>query len=186
MHTFEMLYFIPLALPLSVAAGVGLERAPRRPGQARIDGRRLAAALLFGAVAAAFLTGVRVSRRGNAAEIAQLVTLIGQAPPRCLFAYGSEPILYFLTRSCLPTPYVFRSHLGQVTEVNGIGVDPTAETARLLAARPGVIVIRAPKRSTNPATQALVLRALHDRYRLVGTVVVGELPHAVYRLRPGA
>lgn len=183
MHTFELLYLLPLALPLSVAAGVGLARAPRRAGGAHVDGRRLAAALLFGSVAAVILTGVRVGRRGDAAEIAQLVRMIGQQPDRCLFTYGSEPVLYFLTRSCLPTPYIFRSHLGQTTEINGIGVDPTAETARLLAARPGVIVVRAPKSSTNPATAALVARALADRYRLVGTVEVGELPQSVYRLR---
>lgn len=187
MHTFELLYLIPLALPLSVAAGIGLERMPGR-GQSvrRIDGRRLASVVLFGSVAAAFLTSTRVGRRGDAAEIARLVRLIGPAPAGCLFTYGSEPILYFLTRSCLPTPYIFRSHLGQTTEIHGIGVDPTAETARLLAAKPGVIVLRAPKSSTNPATAALVDRAIAARYRLVGTVEVGELPQSVYRLRPGA
>jgi hypothetical protein len=188
MHTFELLYMLPLALPLSVAAGTGLSGAGL--SGAGLSGKtlrttlaRLAAVLVFGALAATILTSVRVGRRGNAHQVAQLVQLIGQHPRGCMFAYGSEPILYFLTRSCLPTPYIFRSHLGQTTETHGLGIDPVTEVARLLAARPGVIVIRAPKPSTNLATQALVLRAIATRYRLVGSVRIGELPQHVYRLR---
>lgn len=178
MHTFELLYMLPLALPLSVAAGTGLAEPTVRKTI-----YRLAAILAFGALAATILTSVRVGRRGNARQIAQLVQLIGQQPRGCMFAYGSEPILYFLTRSCLPTPYIFRSHLGQTTESHGTGVDPVVEVTRLLAARPGVIVVRAPKPSTNLATQALVLRAIATRYRLVGSVKIGGLPQRVYRLR---
>ncbi|MEX7259232.1 hypothetical protein AB2C63_32515, partial [Pseudomonas aeruginosa] len=78
------------------------------------------------------------------------------------------------------TPYIFRSHLGQTAESHGTGIDPVVEVARLLAARPGVIVVRAPKPSTNLATQALVLRAIATRYRLVGSVKIGGLPQSVY------
>ena len=196
MHTFELLYMLPLALPLSVAAGTGLNGAGlngARLNGAGLNGTtlratvaRLTAVLVFGALAATILTNVRVGRRGNAHQVAQLVQLIGQHPRGCMFAYGSEPILYFLTRSCLPTPYIFRSHLGQTTEEHGTGVDPVVEVARLLAARPGVIVLRAAKPSTNLATQALVLRAIAARYRLVGSVRIGELPQSVYRLRTDA
>ncbi len=181
MHTFEQLYMLPLALPLSVAAGTGLAGPT-----VRTTIFRLAAVLVFGTLAATILTSVRVGRRGNARQIAQLVQMIGQQPRGCMFAYGSEPILYFLTRSCLPTPYIFRSHLGQTTESHGTGIDPVVEVARLLAARPGVIVIRASKPSTNVATQALVLRAIKAHYRLVGSVKIGELPQSVYRLRTDA
>ncbi|TCP89991.1 hypothetical protein C8J42_104219 [Sphingomonas sp. PP-CE-1A-559] len=181
MHTFELLYLLPLALPLSVAAGTGLSGPTVRTTMVR-----LAAVLVFGALAATIMTSVRIGRRGNARQIAQLVQMIGQQPRGCMFAYGSEPILYFLTRSCLPTPYIFRSHLGQTAESHGTGVDPVVEVARLLAARPGVIVVRAPKPTTNLATQALVLRAIATRYRLVGSVKIGGLPQSVYRLRTDA
>jgi hypothetical protein len=181
MHTFELLYLLPLALPLSVAAGTGLSGPTVRTTMVR-----LAAVLVFGALAATVMTSIRIGRRGNAHQIAQLVQMIGQQPRGCMFAYGSEPILYFLTRSCLPTPYIFRSHLGQTAESNGTGVDPVVEVARLLAARPGVIVVRAPKPTTNLATQALVLRAIATRYRLVGSVKIGGLPQSVYRLRTDA
>lgn len=175
MHTFEQLYFLPLTLPLATASAAGLERGPRRP--------LMIATLLFGVIAASALTVMRVGRRGNAAQIDRLTAMIGQQPPGCLFTFGSEPILYLLTHSCLPTPYVFRSHLGQTAEAGGIGIDPVAETARLLAARPGIIVLRAPKKTTHPVTARLVDDAIAARYRRVGTVRVGELPHSVYALR---
>ena len=178
MHTFEQLYFLPFMLPLSVAAARGLDTAG-----AGIDRRRFVVILSLGLAAAAILTGMRIHRRGTGAQIREMVRLIGDRPAGCLFTYGSEPILYYLTRSCLPTRYIFRSHLGQSIEALGIGTDPVAETRRLLAQRPGVIVIRARKPTTNPATETLVLRAVADRYRLVGSVRVGSLRQYVYRLR---
>lgn len=177
MRNFELLYLLPVSLPLAVAAGAGLSRLTARAGR-----RWLIAVLLFGVVAAAILGGIRVARRGNARQVAALVRMIGQHPPGCLFTFGSEPILYYLTHSCLPTPYIFRSHLSRMIEAHGLGVDPAIETARLLATRPGVIVVRTPKSDTNPATRALVAAAIAERYRLVGTVRIGALPHAVYRL----
>lgn len=177
MHHFELMYLLPIALPLAVAAGVGLAHVSVQVGR-----RWLTGILLFGFVAAAILSGIRVARRGTAPQVAALVRVIGQRPHGCLFAFGSEPILYYLTRSCLPTPYIFRSHLSRMTEAHGLGIDPATETARLLATNPGVIVVRAAKSDTNPATRALVATAIAQRYRLVGTVKVGALRHAVYRL----
>ncbi|MBJ6120438.1 hypothetical protein [Sphingomonas mollis] len=139
--------------------------------------------LLIGVAIAVLVTGLRVRQRGTPAQAAALVGLIGDRPAGCLFGYNSEPIFYYLTRSCLPTAYVFRSHVGQTVESKGIGVDPVAETARLLARDPGVIVMRERKTTTNPATEALVLRAVADRYRLVGVVRIGRLRQFVYRLR---
>ncbi|TCQ10964.1 hypothetical protein [Sphingomonas sp. PP-CC-3A-396] len=177
MRNFELLYLLPVALPLAVAAGTGLARVSTRARR-----RSLIAVLLFGVVAAAVLGGIRVARRGTARQVAALVHMVGQHPPGCLFTFGSEPILYYLTQSCLPTPYIFRSHLSRMTEAHGLGIDPATETARLLAANPGVIVVRADKADTNPATRARVAAAIADRYRLVGVVKVGALPHTVYRL----
>jgi hypothetical protein len=174
-HTFEQLYWLPALLPLSVASAAGLERVDRR--------RAMIWALALGIVAAVALTFLRVSRRGDARSVEALVGLIGQRPSGCLFTFGSEPILYHLTRSCLPTAYIFRSHLGQTRESRGIGIDPVPEVARVLAARPGVIVVREPKTSTNPATARLVQAAVRARYRYAGTVKNGEMRHHAYRLR---
>lgn len=174
-HTFEQLYWLPALLPLSVASAAGLERVDRR--------RAMLWALVPAIVAAIALTFLRVGRRGDARAIDALVALIGQRPPGCLFSFGSEPILYHRTRSCLPTAYIFRSHLSQTRESRGIGIDPAAETARVLAGRPGVIVLRQPKASTNPATAALVQAAVRAQYRYAGTVKNGEMRHHVYHLR---
>ena len=63
---------------------------------------------------------------------------------------------------------------------------PAAEVARVLANRPSVIVVRATKANTNRATERLVHDALARDYRRVGTVIVGRLPHTVYRREPDA
>jgi len=184
MGTAEQHYFIPVMLPLSIAAAAGLDGCGDRRGGGRGFARRRCIAILsIGLALAAVVTTLRIRQRGTAAQAATLAGLVGDRPAGCVFGFNSEPILYYLTRSCLPTRYIFRSHLGQTSEVHGIDVDPVTETARILSHDPGVIVIRTPKPTTNPATQALVMRAVADRYRLVGTVRIGKLPQYVYRLR---
>jgi hypothetical protein len=178
MGTAEQHYFIPVMLPLSIAAAAGLDDR-----QGGLLFGRAATILLIGIALAGLVTTLRLRQRGTPAQAAALARMVGDRPPGCLFGFNSEPVFYYLTRSCLPTRYVFRSHLGQTSEVHGIDVDPVAETARVLASNPGVIVIRTPKPSTNPATQALVSRAVADRYRLVGTVRIGRLRQYVYRRR---
>jgi hypothetical protein len=178
MGTAEQHYFIPVMLPLSVAAAAGLDDRG-----CVVPFRRCVGTLMIGLALAALVTTLRIRQRGTPAQAAALARLVGDRPAGCLFGFNSEPILYYLTRSCLPTRYVFRSHLAQTSEIHGIDADPVAETARILAGNPGVIVVRRPKRSTNPATQALVLRAIADRYEPVGTVRIGRLPQYVFRLR---
>ena len=164
-------------MPLAAAT------APAFDTNGRFDKPVAAAVASFGLAAAFLVVRDHIARRGNANQIAALVRLIGQRPPNCMFAFGSEPILYHLTHSCLPSPYVFRSHLSQTREAEAIGVVPAAEVARILAARPGVIVVRAPKPNTNDITQRIVKAALARAYRPVGAVTVGKLPHTVYKRR---
>lgn len=172
--TFKAFYFLPLILPAAIVAAPGLTR------------RTAAVLLLAGAVAAVGLTVHRIARRGDAAQVAALVRLVGPKPPGCLFVFGSEPILYHLTRSCLPGRFLFRSHLGKTHEARALGVDPVGETKRIVEACPGVIVVRASKDDTNAATERVVLQATRKRYVRVGTVRVGARDHVAYRLRPGA
>ena len=178
MHRFELLYFLPISLPLAVAAGTGLAK-----GSIATSRRWFMAVLLFGLVAATISSGTRLARRGNARQVANLAELIGPKPQGCLLAFGTEAILYYLTQSCLPTPFIFGSHLSRMTEAHGLDVDQATETARVLAANPGVIVVRPAKPDTNLTTQAMVAAAIAQRYQLVGIVRVGTAPRAVYRLR---
>ena len=178
MRRFELLYFLPISLPLAVAAGTGLAN-----GSIATCRRWFMAVMLFGVVAATIASGTRLVRRGNARQVANLVAMIGQKPQGCMLAFGTEAILYYLTQSCLPTQYIFGSHLSRMTEAHGLDVDQETETARVLAANPGVIVVRPSKPDTNLTTQAMVAAAIAQRYRLVGIVTVGTSPRAVYRLR---
>ncbi len=170
--TFRLQFFLPLLLPLAIAAGAGL-------------GTRIAAAvvLVLGMAAGAFVAHDHVERRGTARQVAALVSQIGMRPAGCLFVFGSEPILYHLTRSCLPSRFVFRSHLAQRREAGAIGVDQLGEMRRILAARPGVIVVRTSKGNADPRVEALLRAVLGRDYRLAAAVRVGTLPHLVYRLR---
>ena len=63
------------------------------------------------------------------------------------------------------------------------GVYTPQEGSIMLAARPGVIVVRQPKTSTNPDTARLVYAAIRARYAYAGTVKNGEMRHHLYRLR---
>lgn len=179
--SFKAHYFLPVLVPLAVAAAPMFARA----GQAqRLEWRIVVPLLLLGLVLAGLTVRDHVKRRGNAKAIASLVHMIGDRPAGCMFGFGAEPILYHLTRSCTLTPYLFRSHLSQTREARAIGVDPLAELRRVLGRCPGMIVVRAAKDNSNPAAVREVERVLAERYRVVGAVRIGSLPQRVYRLRP--
>ncbi len=176
--TFRLQFFLPLLLPLSIAAGAGLTT---RAG--RLVGVAAAVVLAIGLAAGAFVAHDHVQRRGTAGQVAALVSQIGTRPPGCLFVFGSEPILYYLTRSCLPSRFLFRSHLAERREAGAIGVKQLGEMRRVLAGRPGVIVVRTSKGNADPRVEALLRAVLEREYRLAAVVRVGALPHRVYRLR---
>jgi hypothetical protein len=171
--TYKTFYFLPLVLPLTIAAAPGLDR------------KNLVILIAGGVIVAAALTVGRIGRRGTAVQLEAIVRLIGQRPPGCLFSYGSEPILYHLTDACLATPFVFRSHLGKTHESGALGVDAVGEVQRALATCPGVIVKRTSKDDTNPATDRLVTAALSRYYTAKGTVRLGRWYHTVYQVRAG-
>src|SRR3546814_4235763 len=76
-------------------------------------------------------------------------------------------------------PISFPDHLSLAIEGVALDVDPVAEVKRILAARPAVIVTNPASPSTdNPATSALVNRALADNYRTIGSAG----PFTAYRL----
>lgn len=177
--TFRLQYFLPLLLPLAIAASTGLAawRSERSVGIAA------GIVLAIGAIGGAFVARDHVARRGTARQAAALVDLIGMRPRGCLFVFGSEPILYHLTRSCLPSRFLFRSHLAQRREAGAIGVDQLAELRRVLAAHPGVIVVRTSKGNADPRVEAVLRSTLARDYRAAGAVTLGALAHAVYRRR---
>ena len=84
----------------------------------------------------------------------------------CIYVNDGPPILYLTTHSCLPTRYVFASHLADADEA--AATDATASMAALLRGRPSAIVVPDRPRviPRNAATDALLDRALAADYRL--------------------
>lgn len=170
-------YALPVLVPLSIACA---------PAFASMRGSPLlrTGVPLLGIAAGTLLVSARAERRGDAADIARLIAAMG--PLRgCMYAHGSEPILYHLTRSCLPTRFPFRSHLTKAEEARALGVDPLDEMHEVLARAPDVIVLRQAG-ITNRQTLAQLNRHLAREYWRGATVHVGDREHIVFRrLRAG-
>jgi len=95
------------------------------------------------------------------------------APERgeCLYIFDGPTSLYRDTHSCLPTIYAYPDHLSNSVEVRSIGVDTSAEMARILKTRPAVIITASEHivPSYNKATAAQVDRAVAQAYVRVGS-----------------
>ena len=89
------------------------------------------------------MIGTRMSRgTGNAVYAA--ARLVGSRPENCIFVFTGDPVLYHLTNSCLPTPYVFPSLLSEKPDANSLGRDQMTELRATMATRPGFVFVREP------------------------------------------
>ena len=78
-------------------------------------------------------------RRTEARLSATIAPYVGAAED-CRFVFDGPTVLYRKTGSCLPTRFVYPDHLNNALEIGALGIDQPTEIARILAARPGVIV----------------------------------------------
>ncbi|MBP0491230.1 hypothetical protein [Roseomonas indoligenes] len=180
--TYYNHYALPLLLPLSIAASPLLGRK-----SARIWKVPAAPALLaLGAIATAVPAVLHLRSRGNGTEVRALASAV--RPGATLYVFDGESILYLLTRSPLPSPFVFPTHLNDQREASGIGVDPVAELRRILAARPDYIVTTDSTRARiNPVSENLLAQDLAATYRPVRSVRIGNRNRVLYeRLPQGA
>jgi hypothetical protein len=178
MHGFPSPHY---GLPL-IAPGV-LAAAPRL-GDRRT---RWVTALLLGValIASQLLLASQRRARGGASDASRLGAV---AAPRggCLFVYDGPPALYRLTHSCLPSRFVFPGHLDTANEASaaGLGVDPVAETRRIMATRPASVMLELPLFDRgNRATLAIVTAELPRHYALAADVRTGKRHRLVYRRR---
>lgn len=162
-------YALPLIAPLCLACA----RSFASPAQRR----RIALPLLvFIGIAGQAVIMISAEQKGDRDEA---MTVAAAATPRhggCIWVHDGYPALYLLTRSCLPTRWVFPGHLNTDNEATAaaIGVDPEAEVRRILASQPEVIVDDAPVYAlANRTTRALVDAALRRDYRLVARIRTG-------------
>ena len=155
-------YAMPVLVPAVIAA------APR------LGALRWGRTLRWSLLGVAFVAGQLVLaslhvKKGGAAEAAAVVAA---ATPRhgCLYVYDGYPALYRLTHTCLLSRYVFPGHLNMANEASakGLGVDPSVEVERIMAAGPETVVDDWPVfEHGNRATHAIVLRHLARDYHLV-------------------
>ncbi|MFC3173332.1 hypothetical protein ACFOD9_03600 [Novosphingobium bradum] len=104
------------------------------------------------------------------AELAQAIRAHGGTPrTRGLLVYAGPAQLYPLTGNALPTPLAFETHLSQASERNVSHLDTVAELRRVLAARPGTVVVPVVVRNgpVVPETWAMVNRYVHAHCRPV-------------------
>jgi hypothetical protein len=111
------------------------------------------------------------SRDADQARIAALVEAArAYAAQGCLYLNDGPPIVYLLTHSCLPTRYVFPSHLNEADEAPATDAAPAM--AALLASRPSAIFVadKPMNHARNATTAALLDAALATGYRRVAVL----------------
>ena len=173
---FYDFYFLTVLLPLFILLAPLFQR-----GKFRFVGALLL--LNWGLIS----TPVASQTAPNKVAMATMVAIAKPylAGGRCLYVYDGPTSLYLLTNACIPTRYLYPDHLTNPTEVHALGVDASAEEARILASRPGVIVTASipPIPKVYPQTQALVRTALARDYVLVGRVPTPDRVLYLFALR---
>jgi hypothetical protein len=155
-------YALPLLVPLAVLCAPLLGT--------RVGGT---AALALFAWCAVVLAGIATTGSRDA-DRARIATLVDAARPYaaqgCLYLNDGPPIVYLLTHSCLPTRYVFPSHLNEADEAPA--TDAARAMAALLASRPSAIFVadKPMNHARNAKTAALLDAALASNYRRVAVL----------------
>ncbi|MET4896878.1 hypothetical protein RN629_06825 [Sphingomonadaceae bacterium jetA1] len=169
-------YGLPILLPACTAAAAMLGRAAWR--------RRLAPALLLVVALGGQIVLLALRHeRGGPAEFAALSAAVGRGPG-CLYVYSGSTMLYVATRRCALSRYIVPAHLSRAREAGATGVDQDAEIARILRARPAVVVMRPPYNGERPAAHARVMAAMADGYRLTAKLPMGNETIRVYKSIP--
>lgn len=170
-------YVAPLLVPLCVLAAPALH-ARRRIG-----------ALLLGASAIGGLAvmAVQLHHHGTRAEFDHICArarteLRGGA----FYLFDGDPAFYRCVGAPIPTRYAFPGHLDSWTEARAIGTDPAREVARIMLARPDVVL--APDAlepaAGNPMSRAVLTDFLAHGYALAAVLPLGTHRYAIYRRVP--
>lgn len=165
---FYMHYALPLLVPLCVAASPFLARKG------------------FGVAATVIVAGLSIwltppwqfeATAQSKLAIDRLAATtrehLGGGP---LFVYDGPPELYALTGQRLITPLTFYAHLSDLAEKDVSHLSTLGETRRVLALRPGAVVMTKPLRSApvNLETYGAVQAYIAQNCRLVGAEVAHE------------
>ena len=134
--TVYLYYYAILAAPAALLAVPLFDRASPLRGFPGL-------LLLVGCVAL-FAPLSRVSEsqaeRVAASQLANAIAPHVSPTGPCLWLHDGPVALYRMSGSCVPTRLVYPDHLNNALETRALGVDQTAEVARILSTRPAAIV----------------------------------------------
>lgn len=174
-------YVTPVLVPFSVLAAPALALMP----EARWRGVLL---LGFGALASVVVMADSIRRHGDTAQAEHVAAMIrSELHEGCAFVFDGEPAFYRMAGSCLPGRYAFPNHLNTWTEAQALDVDPTLEVARIMMARPDVVVVAEwwPFYLPNWETRAVVADFLAHGYERYASVKLGTHTFGLWRRRKG-
>jgi hypothetical protein len=128
---------------------------------------------------------VQLPDPGTAQEVSRLQALVQpHLDGGCVYVNEGVPILYYLTRSCLPSRYIFPEHLTGERYRNSLGTDQLGELEQTLARRTSVVVISTtPDDDTRPAARSLLKSRLQRDYHPVGKAAVGAVTYEIHARR---
>jgi hypothetical protein len=165
-------YALPLLVPASICASGFF-------GDHRSGRRIILPLLLIGFLGGQTLLVIKRHNRGTAAQFAGVVDAIGHGPG-CLFVFSGESLFYPASGRCAQTRYHFPSHLGRTREEGAIGVDQQAETERVLALKPTIVVFRPPYFGERAELRAMAMEEMRRHYRLRATRPLGAQAIEIY------
>ncbi|MEO6112904.1 MAG: hypothetical protein ABIP07_00440 [Sphingomicrobium sp.] len=157
-HFFDH-YALPLIAPLCISAATFFDRA---------SGKLWFAALVVTCLILGPSLRFAENRRAMT-DYARLEGVVNSARHGgCIYLADGPTRLYSTTGACRLTRYAFPDHLNLYTEAGAVGVDTRIELARVLAARPAVVLTQDSERQKhNPVTDRILHPWLQAHYRQV-------------------
>lgn len=164
---FYIHYAMPLLVPLCVASAPFLARETGKLWTAVIAALSILLATPFQ------FTQTQQSRAAMAEMVRTVRAHIGD---RGLLTYDGPSELYPLTGQPFMTPLVFPTHLSHAIEKDVSHLSTLGETRRVLALKPGAVVMAEPIRNgpVNEETHQLVLAYVGQHCRLIKAIAVPE------------
>lgn len=173
-------YCGPMLVPFSVLAAPVFAREPKRDRWwARIM-------LIGGAIGTIIMTVNQVHVMGTARQMDVAVKAVSrELHGRCLYVFEGDSALYRLTNACLPTRYMFPSHLSLSKEAGAMNIDQVAEVHRIMGTRPGVVVtdVLYGRDKLNWPDYEAMRAELHQHYEAYAVVKLGKRHYRLWRLR---
>ena len=165
---FHRHYALPLLVPLCVAGGAFLSR--------KWIGPAATAAVCLLAYREAPPIDYAHTERSKAAMASLAAAIKQHDGGRALLLYEGPPFLYTLTDKPFPSPLAFPAHLYHAIERDVSHLNTLAEVQRVLAARPGVVVMTSEPRDgpINAETYAAVAAYVTANCQLVAKTEAPE------------